>query len=143
MKPIKVDYEKNIILMTRKFYDKAQDPRSSEYAELQQYKADNPTFRVVKHTIKRNPNKECYKGLTYEYMREYIKRNVDRTEVGKKLDELEEKIFLSKCHTIRYAAIKKWFLETYPEVVEYGMAHEQIEEKKTFDLEPIDGSLAA
>lgn len=143
MKPIKVDYEKNIILMTRKFFDKAQDPRSSEYAELQRYKADNPTFRVVRHTIKKNPNKECYKGLTYEYIREYIKKYERATMVEVRLKELEDKIFLTKCHTIRYPAIKKWFLETYPEVVEYGMVHEQIEEKKTFDLEPIDGSLAA
>ena len=131
MKPIKVDLVKNEIRMTNDFFKKAQDPRSNEYAELQRIKADNPTFRVVKHTIKRNPNKESYKGLTYDYMRMYILTHVDESKVGQALMDLQEQIVRSQCHSKRYPIVKKWFLKTYPEITKYGMDYEPTIEMMT------------
>lgn len=138
MREISVDIERKAIILTRSFYKKAMDPRSPQYAELQQYKADNPTFSVVRHTIKRNRNKESYRGLTYEYMREYIRTHVVAEMMDEAIGELEEQLFKAKCHSIRYPAIKKWFLATYPEVkTEYGKASSTAEEEIVFTLEPL------
>ena len=65
--------------------------------------------------------------LTYDYMWAYITENAGKegasdedrkAAVKEALDVLENKIFISKCHsnTQRYPAIKNWFLATYPEV---------------------------
>ena len=72
MRDIKIDFVKNEIIMTRKFAAQASDPRSAEYALLQETRKAYPNFAVRKHTIKKNSSKECYKGLTYDYMRNYI-----------------------------------------------------------------------
>ena len=44
-------------------------------------------------------------------------------------DELEHMIEISKCHSIRYATIKKWFLVKYPEVVGFGAKEEENKEE--------------
>ena len=45
----------------------------------------------------------------------------------KEMAEYEELLLLSECHSRsrRYPAIKRWFLEMYPEVVSYGSAEER------------------
>ena len=130
MRQIIVDITNNKITVTRKFAEKAMDPRSREYEELHRIMSDNPNLRVETHTIKKNPNKECYKGLNYSYMREYIKDHVAKANVEKALAKLEDEIKLSKCHTIRYPNVKKWFLNEYPEVAKFG-TNEVEETKKT------------
>ena len=136
MRQIIVDMENNRITVTRKFAEKAKDPRSNEYTELHRIISENPSLRIETHTIKTNPNKEAYKGLTYKYMREYIKNHVAKADVEKALAKLEDKIFLSKCHTIRYPNIKKWFLNEYPEVAKFGTnAVEETEKTNVIDFE--------
>lgn len=78
--------------------------------------------------LKKNPNKECYRGLTYEYMRSYIERY--ESDVDSALKELEDMIFDSKCHSkgYRYPTVKKWFLTKYPEVAKFGVEFEKIGE---------------
>jgi len=123
MRQIYADYNKGRIVMTRKFAEKAEDPTTHEYAMLHKVMSDNPTLRVETHTIRRNPNKECYKGLTYEYMGDYILTHLEGSERDSALAELREQLFLSKCHTIKYPSVKKWFLEKFKEVDEmYGTA---------------------
>ena len=65
---LKIDFEKSRIIMDRTFAKKVQNTNSEEYAHLQQIRKDYPTFTVVTRQINKNPNKETYKGLTYEYM---------------------------------------------------------------------------
>ena len=42
--------------------------------------------------------------------------------------EFVELVLISKCHAKakRYPTIKKWFLEKYPEIVQFGMPTEEI-----------------
>lgn len=144
MLPIRVDPVNDEIITTTRFYKLAQDPRSVEYAQLQRIKAENPTCRVVRHTIAKSEGKESYKGLTYSWMSEYIKTYADAHIKSEALAELERQIKLSECHSKKYPTIKKWFLDTFPEVKEeYGKALSVTKETKSFDLEPISGSLAA
>ena len=98
-----------------------------EYAHLQQVRQDYPTYTVIRRQIRTNPKKESYKGLTYEYMEDYILTHGSAEDIRKNLAEYEELLLLSECHSRsrRYPAIKRWFLEMYPEVVTYGSVEER------------------
>ena len=114
MEPIRVDFVKRQIVMTSRFAKLASKPHTNESEILREQVEAFPTFRVVKHTIKHNKGRESYKGLTYERMRDYI---VKHDEVL--LEDYEELIRMSKGHSNRYPAIKKWFLDSFPEYKEY------------------------
>ena len=62
-----------IIVLTREFQKLASDVRSDEYATLQRVRKDYPDFSVGTRAIKKNPNKNTYKNLTYSYMEKYIR----------------------------------------------------------------------
>ena len=87
--------------------------------------------RFLRHTIKRNAEKKTYKGLTYEYMEYYILTHGTKEERQKNFDEYNEMILISKCHgkAYRYPVIKRWFLEKYPEIAEFGAPAAQIIEE--------------
>ena len=126
---IRLDFDKNLIILNSTFAKKAKRIGSPEYSQLQEVHSEFSTFKVVQRQIKKKPDQEHYKGLTYDYMRAYIAayigadRSTDEEReaaVKEALDVLENKIYISKCHsnTQRYPAIKNWFLATYPEVKE-------------------------
>ena len=107
-----------------------QNPLSDEYALLQKTRMDFPTFAVRTRQIKSNPKKDTYKGLTYEYMKMYIKKHEDEENVEEVLKYLEDQILISKCHSMgyRYPTIKAWFLAKYPEIAAFGMPAKDEEE---------------
>lgn len=126
---IRLDFDKNLIILNSTFAKKARRIGSPEYNQLQEVHSEFSIFKVVQRQIKKKPDQEHYKGLTYDYMRAYITENAGKegasdedrkAAVKEALDVLENKIFISKCHsnTQRYPAIKNWFLATYPEVKE-------------------------
>lgn len=126
---LRVDHGKCQLIMDRTFAMQAMIVGTTEYAQLQEARRDFPTYTVAQRQIKKKPDQEHYKGLTYDYMRAYIAENVGKDKatdeereaaVNEALDVLKDKILISKCHsnTQRYPAIKNWFLATYPEVKE-------------------------
>lgn len=120
---LKIDHNKGLIIMDRTFAKLSENTRSEEYAHLQQVRRDYPDYKVVLRQIKKNPNKESYKGLTYEFMYDYIfRKEPDETKLAV-INELDEMIYISKCHSKakRYPVIKNWFLDKYPEISEFGM----------------------
>ncbi len=123
---LKIDYTTGTITMDRTFAKLAKNTFSPEYLHLQQVKKDNPTFRVVQKTIKKNSNKETYKGLTYDYMINYIITHEPVETRKTVLDEFAELKLISECHSKskRYAVIKNWFLDKYPAIKEFGMPKE-------------------
>ena len=126
---LKINHENKTIIMDRTFAKFAENTRSEEYAHLQQVRRDYPNYSVGMRKIKRNPNKERYEGLTYDYMKRYIIRNVDEmTKRVEILHELDEMIFISECHSRgkRYPTIKKWFLDMFPKIKEFGLPKEDI-----------------
>ena len=36
------------------------------------------------------------------------------------MEEYRNMLFLSECHKVKYPAVKRWFLNKYPEIVHYG-----------------------
>lgn len=121
---LKVNFEKQTIVMDRTFARLCVNTQSEEYAHLQEVRRDYPDFKVVTHTIKRNPFKETYKGLTYEYMQDYILRHETEETALEVIKEFNELRTISKCHKqgLRYPTIKRWFLNKYPEVANFGTA---------------------
>ena len=133
---LKIDRENGLIVMDRTFAKLSENTRSEEYTHLQQVRKDYPTFQVVTRTIKKNPKKETYAGLTYDYMKFYIFNHEPAENRKNALAEFDELILISKCHTKakRYPTIKKWILEKYPEIVQFGMPAEAIEEIKVAEM---------
>ena len=120
---LKINHENHTIMMDRTFAEKAENTRSEEYAHLQNIRRDYPVYTVVRRQIKKNPNKECWKGLTYTYMENYIRTHEDDKSRPVVLDEFAEMQLISKCHSNvhRYPVIKKWFLAKYPDIAKFGM----------------------
>ena len=135
MRPLTIDFAKNRIVMTRAFARKASDPSTKEYRELKDTMETFPTFSVEHHTIKKCSGKESYKGLNYSFMYYYINTYVEESKKEKAMEDLEKQIFLTKCHSKRFPTVRKWFLETYPEInSNYGKIAAEFEERNTVEL---------
>ena len=115
---LRIDFTKNEIIMSRSFEKCASIAGSEEYRRLQLVRQDYPNFSVVRRSIKKAPTKETYAGLTYSYMEAYIAGHDQDGAIKKVYDELR---LIGACHKVSYPTIKKWFLETYPEIVEFGI----------------------
>lgn len=120
---LKINFVKMEIVMDRTFAKLSTDTNSEEYAHLQEVRRDYPDYKVITRKIKRNPDKETYKGLTYEYMEDYILRHETEETALDVIKEFNELRTISKCHKAgkRYPTIKKWFLNQYPEIAEFGV----------------------
>ena len=101
---------------------------SDKYNELRQYMKEFPGFEIqIKAPAKR---KVEFRGLTYEYMKNYIKKHDD--EDGKIMAEFNDLIALDKKNKVEgaehleaagYLDVKKWFLAKFPEIKEYKEQH--------------------
>ena len=115
---LRIDFTKNEIIMSRSFEKCASIAGSEEYRRLQAVRQDYPTFAVVRRSIKKAPTKQVYAGLTYAYMEKYIADHANSEKIKMEYNELR---LIGACHKVSYPTIKKWFLETYPEIVEFGI----------------------
>ena len=120
---LKIDFDNKTIIMDRTFAKKVEDTRSDEYLHLQTVRKDYPDYRVITRTIKRNPNKKTYSGLTYAYMENYILHHGNDIEVQKAFSEYRELRLIAKCHGKGkgYPVIKQWFLDHYPAIDEFNL----------------------
>ena len=127
---IKVDFQNGRIVMDREFAKNCANPNSAEYSQLQRVRQDYPNFTVSTRTCKSNPQKESYKGLTYEYMEHYILTHESKDTVLEVLDEYNELRLIAACHSCshRYPVIKRWFLAKYPEIMQFGLLKVQQED---------------
>ena len=118
-----INHANRTIIMDRTFARYAANTRSEEYNHLQRVRQDYPEYAVIRRQIRSNANKETYRGLTYEYMEDYILTHGTPEEIKKNLKIYDEKKLISECHSKarRYPVIKSWFLETFPEILKFGM----------------------
>ncbi len=135
MGKIRVDVIMRTIYISKSFEKKARSVNSLEYQELHDVMAENPNFKICLKEVKKKENKKAYKGLTYDFMRDYI-WNHESDETRKTvMDEFDEMILISQCHNkaFRYPTIKKWFLNKYPEVEMFGY-NIQTNEKQALEV---------
>ena len=113
---IRIDHIARNIIASAAFIKASANITTEEYKTLKEIMTVHPTYSLVKREIRKNPQKESYRGLTYEYMQNYIASH-DNAE--NRLAIYNELRIRAKCRSIRYAHIKKWFLETYPEIDDF------------------------
>ena len=120
---LKINHINHTIVMDRTFARNATDTRSEEYTHLQQVRRDYPGYQVVQRRIRTNSNQKTYKGLTYEYMEDYILTHGTDENRKANYKEYTEKRIIAECHgkAFRYPVIKSWFLEKYPEIASFGL----------------------
>ena len=140
---IRVDVVTEKIYVTAAFRKACANIESDEYTLLQIIKSENPTFKVEERSIKKNPNKESYRGLTYEYMERYILlHDGENSDV---MDEYKELRLIAECHSISFPKIRDWFLETYPDVKNFTVEHlsEEIDEQSVKEFTRNETPIAA
>ena len=122
---LRLDHENGTIIMDRTFAKLSQNTMSNEYKHLQEVRRDYPAYTVIRKTIRKNTNKESYKGLTYGYMEEYIMTHRTKSQTSAEImAEYDEMRIIADCHSkaYRYPVIKRWFLEKYPEITTLRVA---------------------
>ena len=124
----------NANLMTKKIEMSKNEAKAAgkigtpEFEKLRQYMEMYPGFEVqIKAPAKR---KVEFRGLTYEYMKNYIKKHDD--EDGKIMAEFNDLIALDKKNKVEgaehleaagYLDVKKWFLAKFSEIRQYKEDH--------------------
>lgn len=132
--PIKVDFSKRVIVVSRPFSLRAGCPSSAEYFQLAEVQRSFPDYKIVVRTIKKG-NNEHYKGLTYAYMEYYISTHAD---AELRMEEYKEMRLRAACHSMKYAHIKKWFLDVYPQIDDFTPE----DYRRKFGLDNVDESEA-
>lgn len=129
---LKLNHAKREIVMDATFARNAENTMSPEYTHLQTVRRDYPEYTVIRRTIKRNANKESYKGLTYEFMETYIMSHGKPETRIANLREFNEMRLIAECHSqaFRYPVIKSWFLDMYPEVKNFGKKVEVVAQEQ-------------
>ena len=114
---IRVDHINKNIMISKTFAKASMIIDSEEYKTLLSVKSAYAEYSIIQREIRKNPQKESYRGLTYAYMEHYILTHDKSGEMMKIYEELRLRTL---CHSIRYAHIKKWFLEVYPEIDDFS-----------------------
>lgn len=122
--PIKIDHIGNQIVLNRSFATKAYIYGTEEYKLLQKARKDFPNYGIATRAgIKKNPQKEAFKGLDYDFMEQYFKYKNAPAEIWEKYEHMR---LMAGCHSRKFPIVKKWFLELYPEVKNWGKVKEEV-----------------
>ena len=128
MTEIRINEAKRVIEVTKGFYKEASKFGTREYRELQEVRRDYPNFKVV--TNKTASKSNGFKGLTLEYMENYIKGHDTDNEIMSEFNILcgkdQEGKKVEFAESASYGEIKKWFLNKYPQIKEYHNKLENI-----------------
>ena len=119
MKNLTVCAASRSIEVSKKFNTLASRYGTEEYKALQEVRRDYPGFKVVEVSTRKAP-KSTYKGLTYDYMENYIlshddgKNSVMNEYMNLRAMTVEaEEACAEACS---YQEIKTWFLDKYPAI---------------------------
>ena len=103
MTNITINYKKNTLEITKSFEKKASAYGSREYNELAEARRAFPDFKI---TVKAAKTKSTFKGMDYDFMKEYIEKH---DEDNKNMDAFNKLL----ANDLSYGEIKQWFIETY------------------------------
>ena len=113
---LKINHANHTIVMDRTFARNAVDTRSEEYTHLQQVRRDYPNYQVVQRHIRTNSDKKTYKGLTYDYMEDYILTHGSQEKRVANYKQYTEMRIIAECHgrSFRYQSntAKRYLLLT-------------------------------
>ena len=100
-----VDIPNATIYASKTTLKKTRVPNSPEYNELVGLLTKHLNFKIVEKEIKKAKGKETYKGLTSDFIKQYIsiQKNKETLEV-----QYKEAFKLGK-----FPLVRKWFLDTF------------------------------
>lgn len=103
------------VIVTKKFLMAAGNPMNPEFDEMMNLRTRFAGYIFEERQIEKNPNKQTYGKLTYEYMKDYIRGKETAEKAAVLLKELDAVIDMSKTQRAAYTYVKKWFLNLYKE----------------------------
>ena len=124
---ITINNKKNSIEITKAFEKAASRFGSDEYNMLRQAMNDNPNFKVIIN--KRKTAATSFKGLTYDFMENYIKAHDDDGSTMAEFNNLRATSDEAKAisaEAMSYGEIKAWFFQQYPVFAEFKKKREAL-----------------
>lgn len=113
MQGMRIDFISNIIIITKAFREAASEMNTPEYTALKQAQQDNPKMKVVLRSANVVHNRNEYKGLTYKYMRKFIRiMDKENSITFDEVIEYYEDLYYESGKV--YQCVKEWFLDNYP-----------------------------
>ena len=97
-------------IVTKKFYSQAMKYGTKEYTRLREFKAENSEITIVVRKIKKNPEKETNKNMTYANMKKFIKTQPNSDAMLAEFDRQKE---MSCIKANPYRFVLDWFKENY------------------------------
>ena len=119
---ITINDKKHTIEMNKTTAKRACKYGTEEYKALQEVRSAYPNYRI--ETVIRKVEKCEYKGLTFEYMKQYIEQHDDANK--SKMEEFlnlraeSEEAKEKNAEAKSYAEIKNWFLKAFPAIEEFA-----------------------
>ena len=108
--------DNNEAVVTKAFQKQARIFGTDEYKLWREVLKENPGVKMVTKSIKKNPDKETYKNLTYANMKKYIETQEDAQEL---LAEFEVEKKRASVQTNPYRSVLAWFLQKFENYNEY------------------------
>ena len=134
-----INYENKTIEMSNAEAKDAGKYGSDKFIELNAIREKFPNFEVVV-IKKKTKRKETFRGLSYDYMKKYIKDHKG-DEANALINELDtmrgyvDGVKLEFVDEAKYGEIREWFLMTCPEIVNYNETIEKLREKNRKAIE--------
>ena len=114
MRDITFDAITNTITISRSFYDASKEFGSEEQKQLADIKKEYPHMTIAVKSKRTGSRKSEFKGLTYDYMRRFI-RIMDRENIVTFEDVIAHYEEFGYDSGKLYQCVKDWFLRTYPD----------------------------
>ncbi|MDL2238387.1 hypothetical protein LJC56_11290 [Christensenellaceae bacterium OttesenSCG-928-K19] len=149
----KIDYLKQIVVITKEFAESAGIVGSTDYNLMKKIRREFPEYDYIMPTRKRSKQTNKRKNLSYENMEKYISIREGANSVN--ISNLHKLIAASPIQPSHYAFVADWFLTYYGDYrspqalftkVENVISHNEVVNKKTGeviaieDLTPLDGA---
>ena len=121
---MKINHFNKTIELTKAEANKAGKYGTEAYEQLIGVQHNFPEYRldIVKAKVKTN---DGLKGLTFDYMESYIKKNGNE-EQETAFADLRNAGDVMGVSSVSYGQIKKWFLEQFPEIMAYSQRIDSI-----------------
>ena len=119
----RIDFQSKTITLNKKFAKAAAVLNSKEYRVVKKLRTDYPDYAIELKEITKKEGKKSYAKLTYDVMRNYIRKvESETTDNLRNLNTLIEAYKGSGC----YPKVKKWFLDKYPDYTDANATMDKI-----------------
>lgn len=107
------DVVTNTITISKGFYEASKEFGSEEQQRLADIQKQYPNMKIAVKSTRTGFRKSDFKGLTYDYMRRFI-RTMDRDNIVTFEDVISHYEDFGYEAGKLYQCVKEWFLGTYP-----------------------------